>query len=235
MPTPKVKPKPKQVVVKEGWLEKKGSFDSVWKKRWVVLTETSLDYYADEVQSDRRGFVPLCNFCSVEKLEHDSSVQMIKFVVISRQRSIELKCPEIDYDGWLDALNMIFHSKVIDPVMEVVPKDPALLLDYTISDLRRICEKLQIDYQKFCTKKHFVKAITALYPTDSFSKLRYRISEIEHESFLDTTLSEDLVAEVSNLFFQLLTKLGVDKDLFLTLDATITVSQKILYLRSSIW
>lgn len=223
------------LILKEGWLEKKGSFFATWKKRWVVLTKTSLDYYTDETKSDKKGFIPLCNESSVQKLE-DTSSQRVKFVVISKQRSLEVTCPQVDYDGWVETLEQIFNSNNDDPVMmEVVPENPATLLEYSISDLRKICVKMQIDCQKFSTTKQFIEAITALYPKDSFSKLRYRISEIEHESFLATALSDGLVAEVNDMFGQLLAKLGVDTDLFLSLAATITVSQKILYLRSSIW
>ena len=220
-------------VLKEGWLEKKGSFFYTWKIRWFVLTKESLDYYTTESKTVLKGKIQLSSNTHVKKKEVVG--ERIKFAIVTSSRTLEVLCEKEEYDGWVSTLEQIIDSYIsCESVMNILPKEYTQLLDFSLAELRRLCNKLQIDHSSFSSKKQFTNALAKMYPNESFSLLRFRIFELEHDCYTENP-SDDCIAEVNQLFTQLLQKLEVDDALFDVLDNSISLSQKVNYLRSSIW
>lgn len=181
--------------------------------------------------------------CSMKRQEWSYLSKTVKFTLISSVRTLELMIPVEDYGDWEKRLRSIIKPAASNSAsklsaetsnIEALPKDPSELLSSSVTALRKFCDQLQIDTGKFDTREHYVSAIMSLYPQNKFSKLRFRISEIEQECFSGVP-SLVLVAEVNDLFNRLLRKLEVDQSLLGLLRDTITLPQKILYLRTSIW
>lgn len=229
-------------VLKSGWMEKKGSFVASWKKRWFVLTATSLEYYTSESKRERKGYMPFGDNCSVRKLPASVSQEAparVKFQIISSERTLEVICPEAEYTEWVTELETVFESCGTKVELESTeaPRGTSELLSYSIQDLREICEKLQIDCQQFTSQQHFITAIKDLHTSRNLSKVRLRIRDMEQECFLaspTSKLSRELEIEASDLFEQLLHKLEVDENLLPGPQSTITLPQKIQYLRGSV-
>eukprot|EP00039_Didymoeca_costata_P003608 m.68656 g.68656 ORF g.68656 m.68656 type:complete len:1122 (-) comp11989_c0_seq1:74-3439(-) len=55
----------------EGFLMKKGAFWKAWKRRWFVLTETSISYYAEDSRGPLKGEIEIENITEVKKVEKE--------------------------------------------------------------------------------------------------------------------------------------------------------------------
>jgi len=99
--------KRKEVVDKQGWLNKKGQRNqSAWKKRWFVLRGDVLSYYKTDAQgAEEKGSISLAS-CSVgpEKPDGDKQQWLLKIVVESRKLILEAESKK-DRDRWLAVLN----------------------------------------------------------------------------------------------------------------------------------
>lgn len=82
--------KSKDGSLKEGWLEKKGSFVRSWKRRYFVLTSSALNYYTDETLSELKGSVPIVSTSRV--MHRDGSSHQFKFGVCTGKRLLEIAC-----------------------------------------------------------------------------------------------------------------------------------------------
>mmetsp|Transcript_16663 Transcript_16663/g.27817 ORF Transcript_16663/g.27817 Transcript_16663/m.27817 type:complete len:475 (-) Transcript_16663:340-1764(-) len=76
--------------LKEGWLEKKGSFVRSWKRRYFVLTSSALNYYTDETLSELKGSVPIVSTSRV--MHRDGSSHQFKFGLCTGKRLLEIAC-----------------------------------------------------------------------------------------------------------------------------------------------
>jgi len=104
----------------EGWLKKRGWFNTAWQGRYFVLRQNrSLDYYANS-DSYQNGLSPrgtiLLSGCNVERDKDDSSVFVIRDNV--KKRTYECRCSdEFQMKSWIDHLKQIVEDdrrKAID-------------------------------------------------------------------------------------------------------------------------
>lgn len=223
-----------------GWIEKKDPFTAEWKELWCVLSTAAVEYYSDESMGDKKGYLPFVSGpCSVEVIENHTStvVAMVSFQIHSSGRIVEMRCVEAEYEKWCTQLEFIFQDIISDYnglATTPIARDARDLTTCSIDNLREMCSKLQINCGQFSTQQQYISAITTTSPSKSFSTLRNRISEIEHDCFVEPP-SKEVMAEVDEMFGLLLKKLGVENSLFFSLNCAFTFPQKILHLRNSIW
>jgi len=104
----------------EGWVKKRGWFNTAWQGRYFVLRQNrSLDYYAnpDSYQNGQspRGTIILAG-CSVEQDKDDASVFVIRDNV--KKRTYECRCSdEFELNSWMEQLKQMVEQdrrKAID-------------------------------------------------------------------------------------------------------------------------
>ncbi|KAG9394090.1 PH domain [Carpediemonas membranifera] len=61
-----------KTILWEGWIIKQGGRIKNWKKRWMILVEGSIFYFANSSIADLKGYLPLCN----SKVETDTEMPM---------------------------------------------------------------------------------------------------------------------------------------------------------------
>lgn len=103
--------------LKEGWLEKKGSFIKSWKRRYFILTPTALDYYTDETKAEHKGSVPILSTSRV--MHRDGSSHQFKFGLLTGKRLLEIACTsDKDRTRWKKAIQeLINRIQVINRVV----------------------------------------------------------------------------------------------------------------------
>ena len=53
------------IVVRQGWLTKEGAKWKTWKRRWFILRQSVLEYYASPKDANPRGVIRLAEICAV--------------------------------------------------------------------------------------------------------------------------------------------------------------------------
>ena len=102
------------VVLKEGYLIKKGARVKNWKKRWFVLNGDALRYYNDRVDgpSEERGSVFLGD---VTKVLHEPRADTFADFLVGTNfgRVYEMKCPNGDgeRDAWTRAISDAIEAR----------------------------------------------------------------------------------------------------------------------------
>eukprot|EP00732_Lithocolla_globosa_P002635 Lithocolla_globosa_v1_NODE_1787_length_2341_cov_4.365267.p1 type:complete len:671 gc:universal NODE_1787_length_2341_cov_4.365267:2196-184(-) len=101
-------------VVKEGYLVKQGGGHKSWKKRWFVLTLTSLKYYkhADNVGKKSLGTIQLRNeTVSVEKVSEPGQKGYYFRIVTPERIYLVSGQSDSDVDGWVASIQKVLPGK----------------------------------------------------------------------------------------------------------------------------
>eukprot|EP01122_Echinamoeba_exundans_P010368 TRINITY_DN3871_c0_g1_i1.p1 TRINITY_DN3871_c0_g1~~TRINITY_DN3871_c0_g1_i1.p1 ORF type:complete len:622 (+),score=140.15 TRINITY_DN3871_c0_g1_i1:65-1930(+) len=101
-------------MIKEGWLTKCGGGHKSWKRRWFILQENLLYYFADKKDMESKGTILLSKVMKVQ-VASAAAAQKRKFVfeVITSERSYPIQADsEAEMKEWMDAINTIntLHS-----------------------------------------------------------------------------------------------------------------------------
>ncbi len=93
-------------VVRAGFMEKKGSFNSSYKRRWFVLYDNgTMQYFANSDDTNERGH---CDFSVIEQMEKTSS---ITFEVTTGKRVWAFRSEnDGDCNEWFDAIQSVAVS-----------------------------------------------------------------------------------------------------------------------------
>jgi len=99
----------KLIILRSGYLKKKGVINTGWKKRWFVLTDKQLAYYDDEPEDldieEPKGFITLS---LVTKVEHhsDKSKDDFMFDVITPARVYRVQAESIsEMEAWIATIS----------------------------------------------------------------------------------------------------------------------------------
>ncbi len=99
----------KLIILRSGYLKKKGVINTGWKKRWFLLTDKQLAYYDDEPEDleteEPKGFIALA---LITKVEHhsDKSNEDFMFDVITPARVYRLQAESIsEMEAWIATIS----------------------------------------------------------------------------------------------------------------------------------
>lgn len=111
-------------VIKEGWLEKKGSIVKSWKRRYFVLFSPtsassvfSLHYYLDESLAHQRGKIDILS--STRVMFRDGSSHQFKFGVLTGKRLLEIACTSDEHrNRWMTTLQEVVNRIQVSEMKE---------------------------------------------------------------------------------------------------------------------
>lgn len=106
--------------LKQGWLEKKGSLVKNWKRRFFVLTSSSLDYFTDETLAEKKGSVPILSSSRV--MHRDGTSHKFKFGLLTGKRLLEIACTsDRDRDRWTKAIQDVINRIQVESMRSGKP------------------------------------------------------------------------------------------------------------------
>ena len=100
------------VVLREGYLTKRGKIRKNWKTRWFVLGKETLKYYTERGRDDALGTIPLRECTAVEiDSTHD---KLHCFRLVSPRRTLVMfASTQNDADAWVSAIQWKIVSECI--------------------------------------------------------------------------------------------------------------------------
>ncbi len=100
-----------ETVLFQGWLEKKGSFVTNWKQRWMTLTPTALTYYTDDTLGTKKGEMAVNETTKV--LTRDGSTHHYKFGIMTDERVLELSArTDEERLRWMDEIQDVIKYHI---------------------------------------------------------------------------------------------------------------------------
>jgi hypothetical protein len=97
-------------IAQQGWMLKRGEytkptfFGGSWKKRYFVLKDLCLDYYADRGCNDHKGSVDISN-CSQVRESTSETAERLELELVTAERTYRLRClKSSEFEAWIEAL-----------------------------------------------------------------------------------------------------------------------------------
>jgi hypothetical protein len=90
--------------VKEGWLTKQGGERKNWKKRWFLLQDNILYYFADQKDEFSKGSIPLGKVTQIQRHEHKKKFIFEIHTTVEGRVFYILAESEAVMKDWMDAI-----------------------------------------------------------------------------------------------------------------------------------
>ena len=213
---PECSANPNVTVQREGMMEKRGDFNTNYKRRWFVLyTNGMMTYRVKPGDSKLRGNV---SFCAIKKLERKTAVT---FEVTTAQKVWYFRCQNAtDCDGWIQSIRTVASppattltsNTVITTNSTMKSTDSTSLISYIDSGLAAFYYKKGLGlryvnsdgvglFAAFCTNNDFDEE-AVIDELDPQNKTECQIVEFDPEFPFDGT-ERDRNIYIFDLLFSL--------------------------------